>query len=65
MRRSTRIVAAILTAGAFAAVGCGTTSENAGGGGGGQAGAKACKKRPLFFLWSFLHGATPYDPGGR
>ncbi|MGH3977658.1 MAG: substrate-binding domain-containing protein [Pseudonocardiaceae bacterium] len=43
MHRSVPIVAAILAAGALAASGCGTTSENQGGGGDGQAAAGACK----------------------
>ena len=43
MRRPTRILAVILAAGALAATGCGTTSENSGGNSGGQAAAKACK----------------------
>ncbi|MGH4014601.1 MAG: substrate-binding domain-containing protein [Pseudonocardiaceae bacterium] len=43
MPRSTRTVAIILAAGALAASGCGTTSENVGGGAGGQDTANACR----------------------
>ncbi|MQA13406.1 MAG: substrate-binding domain-containing protein [Pseudonocardiaceae bacterium] len=42
MRRSTRVIAGLLTAGVLTLPACGTTSENRGSAGGGQARADAC-----------------------
>ncbi|HEY2764347.1 MAG TPA: substrate-binding domain-containing protein [Pseudonocardiaceae bacterium] len=62
MRCSTRIVAAILATGAFAAGGCGTTSENSGGGGSGQSTTSACKGADHHYLigMSQANLAEPY-----